>query len=106
MKWTMRMLAVFATVTEYVSNATEPASAPACPRRATTAKAMGYAARVTERATRLTECICELGSCRPGCEVCRGNSCVPDFLRRSGPNDKDHRREQFNRRHRERVRFK
>ena len=46
------------------------------------------------------ECICPSGECVLTCEVCAEfGSCIPTFMKRDGPTEKDRRRDRF-RRHR------
>ena len=44
------------------------------------------------------ECVCPAGSCIPTCEACADyGSCVPAFMKRDGPSEKDRRRDRFHR---------
>jgi len=45
------------------------------------------------------ECICEPLACKKECEFCAEmGSCVPTFLKRDGPTEKDRRRDEYGRR--------
>jgi len=48
---------------------------------------------------RWPKCVCEGPECRKDCEACKETGpCVPAFMRRDGPSEKDLRRDRFSRR--------